>query len=420
MEKDLISRIELARYLASKKMPYLASALFRLPIRFDPGTKTASISPDGVISLGSAFAEADVKSLAFVLAHEVLHWTLDFWARLGVRDLRTFNAAHDLEINQALVSAGMSLPKDSSGEVFEPLLPGPMGLKPGLIAEEYYELLIKRRPQDPDHSGSGKTQKGQKGQGSGSGQPGDKDPDQEKDSGSGRGLPKFPEDVLPGEKRSGSEEGLSEDEAQSIREQVARDAARDPGSVPGSVLRALEPLIPKKAQVPWETLLHRHLCRARDLVLGEGDEPAWNRPPRRLIGRVVLPRRARYEPEVALVIDTSGSIGPAELSTTLTQVGRIASAVGEVTVITVDAKIQAVARVSSIKSVLPLLKGGGGTDMRLGIEHARRLGADIVVVLTDGYTPWPDRAPSIPVIVALIGGDDVQVPGWAKVVRIRK
>jgi predicted metal-dependent peptidase len=45
---------------------------------------------------------------------------------------------------------------------------------------------------------------------------------------------------------------------------------------------------------------------------------------------------------------------------------------------------------------------------------------DIVVVFTDGYTPWPSEKPSFDTIVGLLSEGDKQcgVPEWAKVVRI--
>jgi predicted metal-dependent peptidase len=67
--------------------------------------------------------------------------------------------------------------------------------------------------------------------------------------------------------------------------------------------------------------------------------------------------------------------------------------------------------------------GGGGTDMGVGIKAADELtprhGA--IVVLTDGYTPWPTTPPRGPCIVVLIGsGGDVasRIPAWATVVHV--
>ena len=66
------------------------------------------------------------------------------------------------------------------------------------------------------------------------------------------------------------------------------------------------------------------------------------------------------------------------------------------------------------------LVGGGGTDMGAGLAAAARLRPrpQLVVVLTDGYTPWPARKPSgIAVVIGLIGESDA-APSWARAVRI--
>jgi predicted metal-dependent peptidase len=66
------------------------------------------------------------------------------------------------------------------------------------------------------------------------------------------------------------------------------------------------------------------------------------------------------------------------------------------------------------------LGGGGGTDMRVGIEKALagRDRPQVVIVLTDGYTPWPEESPSCRLIAALVGDGAPEPPGWVETVRI--
>lgn len=115
---------------------------------------------------------------------------------------------------------------------------------------------------------------------------------------------------------------------------------------------------------------------------------------------IVLPSLRRPLPRVAVVIDTSGSMGEAEIASALGEVTGVLREVGvrgnRVTVLACDADVQAVSRVTSTGQIT--LGGGGGTDMRVGITAAlagpERPG--IVIVLTDGLTPWPDETPSSP------------------------
>jgi predicted metal-dependent peptidase len=98
-----------------------------------------------------------------------------------------------------------------------------------------------------------------------------------------------------------------------------------------------------------------------------------------------------------------------------------------VRVLAVDTNVHAVRRVSRAAEVE--LAGGGGTDMGAGIAYAAamRPRPAVVVVLTDGFTPWPGRAPKgIRVIIGLLvsagfGAPFAQAtPGWARVVRIEE
>ena len=82
---------------------------------------------------------------------------------------------------------------------------------------------------------------------------------------------------------------------------------------------------------------------------------------------------------------------------------------------------------------IPLV-GGGGTDLRAGFARALRARPrpDVVVVLTDGQTPWPGERPPCRTVVGLFprqhtyrpyDEDDPEYvpdrpPAWARVVDI--
>ena len=54
-------------------------------------------------------------------------------------------------------------------------------------------------------------------------------------------------------------------------------------------------------------------------------------------------------------------------------------------------------RISRVEDVV--LTGGGGTDMRVGIEAAEKANPSgaVTIILPDGDTPWPAAPPSRPV-----------------------
>jgi predicted metal-dependent peptidase len=88
-------------------------------------------------------------------------------------------------------------------------------------------------------------------------------------------------------------------------------------------------------------------------------------------------------------------------------------------VLACDTAVHTVARVASARQLD--LVGGGGTDMGEGITAALRLRPRprVIVVLTDGHTPWPAEAPrDARVVVGLLGRQAPAAPRWAKSVRI--
>jgi predicted metal-dependent peptidase len=91
---------------------------------------------------------------------------------------------------------------------------------------------------------------------------------------------------------------------------------------------------------------------------------------------------------IAIVVDTSGSMGQPELDAALAEVKGVVRAAGigseRVTVLACDASVGATTRVQRAEDVR--LVGGGGTDMRVGIAAPEGIGPapEVVVVLSDG------------------------------------
>ena len=111
----------------------------------------------------------------------------------------------------------------------------------------------------------------------------------------------------------------------------------------------------------------------------------------------ILPSmRKPTPPTIAIVIDTSGSVNEKEISEFLSEVDGIATANGiaqGITVIPCDSQVGEIQKIRSISGIAEIkLRGGGGTDLRVGISAAESLKPQpkIIIVLTDGYTPWPD------------------------------
>jgi len=205
---------------------------------------------------------------------------------------------------------------------------------------------------------------------------------------------------------------------------VAQDVMayhKQAGTVPGGLLRwAQEILSPK---VNWRAVLAAELRRAVAEVSGAVDY-SYRRPSRRaaVAGDVVLPALRRPVPEVAVVCDTSGSMTEDLLAEALAEVEGLMRALGmarQVRVLACDTAVGPAQRVNSARQVQ--LVGGGGTNMGTGIAAAAALRPRpaVTVVLTDGYTPWPARAPKgMRVVIGLLGSGAPDAPAWARSVRV--
>src|SRR5690606_28326291 len=154
-------------------------------------------------------------------------------------------------------------------------------------------------------------------------------------------------------------------------------------------------------------------------------EYTYRRPSRRRIPRVVSPGTRRPLVTAAVLVDTSASMTAAQLGAAMSEVTGVMRAAGVggrgLTVLTCDAEVTSVSRVRAAAESIEL-RGGGGTDLRIGIAAAEELrpAPDVLVVLTDGYTPWPERPTRARLIIGLIGecADVASVPRWATAVTI--
>ena len=191
--------------------------------------------------------------------------------------------------------------------------------------------------------------------------------------------------------------------------------------MPAGLLRWAEQTL--QPAVDWRRVLAAELRRAVADTAGAVDY-SYRRPSRRapVAGPVVLPALRRPVPEVAVVCDTSGSMTEDLLAAALAEVEGLLRSLGlarQVRVLACDTAVGAVRRVTSARQVE--LVGGGGTDMGAGIDAAAALRPRpaVTVVLTDGFTPWPDRPPrGSRVVVALLGDEAPDGPGWARSVRV--
>ncbi|MFE6930681.1 VWA-like domain-containing protein [Streptomyces sp. NPDC057699] len=377
-----------ARYRAAADRPYLASALYALTVVPSDEVPTMGVDRHWRCYVSPGFVErTPVAELAAVWMHEVAHLLRDHHGRADLlppadlRDRLRVNVAQDCEINDDLVADGLPLP---AGRL-EPRL---FGLPEGQLFEVYLAALP---PSPLAHD-------------CGSGAHGQPAP-WEMDGGTGPA-------------------GVGAVEAEALRRHTAeamRAHVRARGTLPGGWKRWADEVL--EPTVDWRQALAGAVREAAAWASGAVDY-TYRRPSRRsaALRGVVLPSLRRPLPRVAVVIDTSGSMGEPEIGAALAEVTGVLREVGirgnRVSVLACDADVQAVSRVTSAEQIT--LEGGGGTDMRVGIAAAlaapERPG--VVIVLTDGQTPWPDETPSCRLIAVLVGPSAPAAPPWAETVRV--
>ncbi|MGO9791500.1 MAG: DUF2201 family putative metallopeptidase [Solirubrobacteraceae bacterium] len=382
-------KLAAARLWASARMPYLASAIFASTMTGEDDCGTIAIDRSWQIRADPAIVDRfTVEQLGRLLLHLSAHMIRDHGdraERLGVAEANQrgrWNRCADAEINDDLQADDL-VPEAA------PDLPGGLGCEPGKLAESYYQDAYDGpRPWD---CGSGAD-----------------------------GHPR------PGDGTS----GIDPQQAQLLRLQVAaeihRAHAREPGTVAGGWTRWAESVIPSRTD--WRRVLAAEARRAVAAVAGKVDY-SYRRPSRRahLYPDLVLPTLQRPVPEIAIICDTSGSMHEQLLARALAEIEAVLTRAGlrqrQIRVLAVDAAVQSVRRVSRAQQVN--LAGGGGTDMGEGIAAAAALQPrpTVIIVLTDGYTPWPpEPPPGIRVIVGLLTEGPRphhwSPPDWARTVTI--
>lgn len=372
--------------LFNRLAPYFASALASLIRREVHGLGTFGVTADGVLMFDlDAIKDATVERVAAILAHEVQHPLLKHFARAKALNVlphtpeaRIANIAMDACINEAMRKAGTW--DVGSDWVFPEGIDQPEGL---IFEERYRRLMEKYREQG--------------GQGQGQGQEGQEQgpfPQFGSKPGAGTGwCGSAAGNPLPGEVPG---EGRSEAEMERTRRQTAAEirqhvANKGRGTIGADLERwADEMLSPPK--IPWQEKLGR-IVRAAVAYRPGCVDLTWNRPSRRQAGLgygfgvPLLPAFHAPVPRVAVIIDTSGSMGEAELTAAVDETRGILQAVGaDVTLCTCDAAVHGLKQI--VQWDPALLVGGGGTDMRPAFNEIEKLtpGArpEVVVVLTDG------------------------------------
>lgn len=396
------------RAMALQRMPYFASMLFSLRPFNAAGLGTFAVDPSHRLYVDFDHVESKGdRWCSEVLLHESMHLFFEHarrFAQLTSGGLPAHpmlsNIASDAEINDDLVEAGCTA-LEADG-----VLPSRLGLESHQTFEHYYtELLKKMDPNTLPQSG---------GCGSGAGGPTE-----------GCELP------ADGGELGANGRGLSQVEADLVAINTAA-AVKQAGSAPGGLVAHAE-LVLTPPQVPWQRLLASKVRRGVSWRAGD-DDVTYRRPDRRrrvLLAdgrRVVFPSTYSPTPSILVIVDSSGSVSPAERSLICSEVAAISRQLNvsgpDLRFADADTQLYDV-REYRTPSDFALRQGNGGTDMAHALDQAAELlpTPSVIVVATDGFTPWPaSPLRNIAVIACLVGSADRRasvtsdVPSWIETV----
>ena len=400
---DADFKLRAARYWITVQRPYYARALFACRLLTTGEVETMSIDMQWRIYANPDYLETlSVPETAGLIIHNLNHRlrqhaersrALSVEARLG----NVWHAACDCEIDDDLASDGLTLPEDL-------LFPYMFDMPNGRTAEQYRQGLI-----DGGHVREATLMITETGLAETS-------------------LPSGGSGVTgAAESYELSSEDLSDIEQQLLRhataEAIRRHAAAEGrGSVPAGLQRwADEQLEPK---VDWRKTLASAIRRALHQRAGAANY-SWRRPPRRHDPNDSIQRPGAVQPypSLAVVVDTSGSMSDTELSQARAEIRSILTRIVPgyaIRVLCVDADVASDTRVTAARKIR--LAGGGGTDMRVGIETAAATRPAAIIVITDGYTPWPEtRTRGVQLVIAALVGDNPpirDVPGWMRAIHV--
>ncbi|MBM4354184.1 MAG: hypothetical protein FJ109_10380 [Deltaproteobacteria bacterium] len=319
-----------------------------------------------------------------ILEHECLHLVLMHLRRRGERSaivdlggqvLYLWNVAADLAVNTLI---RRRLPDGA-------LLPKLFDLPDEWSAERYYDALLERRG-----------------------------PDWELYPIPGAGLPGLLDDHSLWSEDECGDEDL---DRETIRQAVDDALSRARGKLPPGLAREQVQDLLRPAEIPWSLLLRRYAGTAARV----GFVRTIKRPNRRF-GEEQKGRRVQRTLRIVAAIDTSGSIGPTELSMFFAELRQLSLAYGRpIRVIEADDEVRHTYMLTRGRPH-PRVHGRGGTDFAPVFRHIEvtREPVDLLIYLTDLVGTFPPAAPHYHVAWIVAPGGYPWIAPFGRTIRMTR
>lgn len=404
---EYVKRLLMSRMRLLSSHGFYGLLLMHMRFAIEDSIETAATDGERILFNPEFLESLSDRELDFIMMHEVLHVALQHCSRVSDMDKEQFNIACDIVVNSNILKEnGMKLSSITLHKYGESMHLTPNG-KEGYnyTAEQVYGMIgpVVGSNGNDNHNAKGNAR-------------GDKDGKGQSDSwddhsqwGSMGGNNKL--------KETWTKRVMDAAEAISIK-----DPSNSRGLMPLCAQRLLEEL--KKPQTDWRTILS-------EFIQEEICDYSFSPPDRRFgDSPFFLPdfneKEDRVE-DILFMIDTSGSMSDDMIAVAYSEVkgaidqfdGKLKGWLGFFDA-AVTEPVEFVDE-DSLLSIKPV--GGGGTDFNIIFDYVREFMSDkkpaSIVILTDGYAPWPkeEEAEDVPVLW-LINNEDV-TPPWGKVARVR-
>jgi len=389
--------------------PFLGALVLRLPmVEADANWCRTTATDARALYYNPRYIESlSLEQTKFILAHEALHCALSHFNRRQHRVKRRWDVACDYAVNPLLLADGLAPPP---GALVMPFYEG-------MTAEEIYPYIKDNdsddtldqhlyddndQPESPGRGSQGPRAEGGDGsheappppaQGNaGGGEQDDAPPP------GGRGKAPPPPPLSPSER-----EALGVQWQQRLA--GAAQQAMQAGKLGATMARLVDHLL--QPQLPWRMLLARYMSATART------DYSFQRPSRRE-GAAILPSLHSKHIDIAVVLDTSGSISADEMQEFVSEVNAIKAAINaRITLHACDAALAEtgpwVYEPWEEVRLPEKLPGGGGTDFAPAFSWAERLDRqpDLLLYFTDAKGAFPRTTPAFPVLWLVKGKEPV-------------
>ncbi len=414
-DQQIQDKLSAARTRLILDKPFLGALVLRLPVEEADSSWCKTIATDAKKFYYNREYVQELRSheMQFVLAHEALHCALLHFARRQNRVRHRWDLACDYAINPLLIADGLKPPPDAL--VIDDYI--------GMTAEEIYPCIEDNERSETldqhiyddaeDQDGDGKSgqrrerELQERADQKGDGEQGEHQSSKDKGPGD-NSLESMGDNSSAGSKP----QPLTEQEKQQLSVQWqqrlagAAQQAMQAGKLGGDMARMVDLML--QPQLPWRTLLAQFLSQSAR------QDYSYTRPSSRRGDPAVFPSLRSNELNLAVALDTSGSVSEEDLSEFANEVDALKGYLrARITLLLCDAELSEedpkVFEYWDEFSLPEKLHGGGGTDFRPVFDYLARqdMRPDVLVYFTDAQGSFPETQPDWPTLWLVKGSASV-------------